>query len=153
MRVLRHQREFENQVKRASRGEQCSDEDCRKRRARCARRDDVHHTFAVYRVREAYHSSKDQTRCVSTYLPGRRRYSYLAQVRCDSDPFATAIRNEIISVILETPGVWEARRKLRARSMRLVPVSSGLGVSRDSTKEREEPSVRSPLRFHTCEVH
>lgn len=146
MRILRLQREFENEAKRSARGEQCSDEDRRKRRARCARRDDVHHTFAVYRVRQAYHSSKDQARCVSPYLPGRRRYSYIAQLRCDSDPVATAIRNEIISVILETPGVWEGRKKLRARSMRLVPVSSAIrGCQRPQKVVREEKKITGLL--------
>ena len=118
MRVLRFSGKFSNKARCLARGEQCSAQDLEVGRPRFTWRNTVHYTFPVYRVREAHNAVKDCEGGVSRFLPGRRRYSFIAQVRSGSDAAATAVRNEIISQIMDTSGLWETRKNLRSHSLR-----------------------------------
>lgn len=109
MRILRRERRTGYETRSAARGIKRLDQDNGKWWGWRIGRDSVRNPFSVLRVRKAYKTIKDKAGIVSPFISQGRRYSFLAQKGCGSDPTATVIRIILISGIIESPGVWTHR--------------------------------------------
>lgn len=146
MRNLRRGRKRPDQIGSASCRIECASQNSGKWWSGCTGWNFVHHIFTVSRMRQANHASENQACSVPPLISNGRRYSFSAQYGCGSDPAATAVRNEIISRLIETPAVWLCRKDRRIHPNRRMPhVEATLHPKRTRSFKRE---AAKKVSFH-----